>query len=610
MISKIINKYNRLSLLKKMLLIFIIIIFIPLNSFYFYSAHITEEIMIEQTYLDHMNNNNLIRKSINDFLTRITSVIMFIYNDNNLQEIIEYENKEQLTGGEKFEKLKIIDKFKNSIQNLSYNTLGMDFYITIISPKNVIYTSYYTEQKKMQKYISQYTAGKINNYNNYIIEKGLEPNYIDEEENSYLITFLKTIDIQSEEDNNGLLIISIPEDSFSKMMIGEGKYSSANRFLINENGQIISSSNEKFINKYFENIYHETIPERNNGYIVDKISSGIKSLITYSKIGNSTWNNWQLVNIVSYQSVIGVMENTLQRLFVVNLLIIIIFFIIAIVLAKSITSPIQKLSNIMLETSIENEGEEEDKLKSNINEIMILEKSFVKMKNNVRNLIVENKFKEQKKREAELQALQAQISPHFLFNTLNAVRWAAINNKGKKAANMVFALSNLLKMTIVRGDELIKLEQEIENIKNYVSIIKLRHATDFEVEFSIEDNTKCYLVPRLLLQPIVENAILHGFENLDKVGLIKISTTYEKDNLLITIEDNGIGMKIKELEENQEAQKYAKFTGIGVSNVDERIKLYYGDKYGLSINSQLGKGTIVKIILPGEASENDQNNNC
>src|SRR6056297_19542 len=170
MISKIIDRFNRLSLLKKMMLIFIIIIFIPLNSFYFYSAHITEEIMIEQTYLDHMNTNNLISKSINDFLTRITSVIMFIYNDNNLHEIIEYESKVQLTGQEKFEKLKIVDKFEKSIQSLAYNTLGIDFYITLISPGKVIYTAYYTDQEKMKTYVSQYTADKINNYNNYIIE--------------------------------------------------------------------------------------------------------------------------------------------------------------------------------------------------------------------------------------------------------------------------------------------------------------------------------------------------------------------------------------------------------------------------------------------------------
>ena len=136
------------------------------------------------------------------------------------------------------------------------------------------------------------------------------------------------------------------------------------------------------------------------------------------------------------------------------------------------------------------------------------------MRNNIKMLMQDNMDKERKKRDAELKSLQAQISPHFLFNTLNAVRWAAINNNTKKAADMVFALSNLLRMTVVKGNELITVEEEIENLKNYTAIFQMRHSIEFQLTCDIEEDIKQYKIPKLLLQPLVENAIIHGFEGI------------------------------------------------------------------------------------------------
>ncbi|MFW6377738.1 MAG: sensor histidine kinase [bacterium] len=554
--------------------------------------------MINQAYQDHINTNDLIKRSMNDFLNRITSAIMFLYDNDDLRDILKYENRDRLTGKERLERLKLVDSLGSSIQSLVYHTIGMDFYVTLISPSNIIYTSYYADREGIENYISQYTFDKLRNFNNYIIEKGLEVNYIDQLNDDYVISFLKTIETQNNIENIGLLIVSIPENFISNMISVEGKDASNTRLIVNSRGQIIASSDERLLNKSFSKFYSAKIPFEKNGYLIDESNNGVKSLITYSKIGDRSWNDWQLINIVSYHSVTGDMDKTIQRLLFVNLIIIVIFFLIALLLAHGITSPIHKLSQLMTDTDIENESEsEKSRLDSKMNEIMMLENSFNKMKTNVRNLIAENKDKEQRKRDAELKALQAQISPHFLFNTLNAVRWAAINKNGKKAAEMVLALINLLKMTIVRGHELITLDEEINNIKNYVAILKLRHATDFEVHYDISDKAKDYSIPRLLLQPIVENAILHGFEDLDQKGIININARYKKNKLIISIRDNGIGMNMKDLNDGQE-KKYAKFTGIGVNNVDERIKLYYGEAYGLFINSTPGGGTCVEIKLP------------
>jgi two-component system, sensor histidine kinase YesM len=230
-------------------------------------------------------------------------------------------------------------------------------------------------------------------------------------------------------------------------------------------------------------------------------------------------------------------------------------------------------------------------------EIGILEGSFNIMRNNIKMLMQDNMDKERKKRDAELKSLQAQISPHFLFNTLNAVRWAAINNNTKKAADMVFALSNLLRMTVVKGNELITVEEEIENLKNYAAIFQMRHSIDFKLTCDLADDIKKYKIPKLLLQPLVENAIIHGFEGISSGGLIEITGNKKEGFVILCVEDNGAGMEINSTLKEEDLSKF-KFSGIGVYNVDERIKLYFGEKYGLNIISSVGEGTVVEVRLP------------
>jgi two-component system sensor histidine kinase YesM len=217
------------------------------------------------------------------------------------------------------------------------------------------------------------------------------------------------------------------------------------------------------------------------------------------------------------------------------------------------------------------------------------------MKRNIKELMEENINKEKKKRNAELNALQAQISPHFLFNTLNSVRWAIINKNNDKAENMVLSLVKLLRMTINKQGEEISIAEEIDNIKNYIAIIKMRHGMNFEISYEIRDDLENYRVPRLLLQPIIENSIIHGFQGVSEGGYITVKVRKE-ERVLITICDNGNGFNYKE--KNLSESKNLRFSGIGIKNVEERIKLNYGDDYGVLFKSEQGKGTKVILCLP------------
>jgi two-component system sensor histidine kinase YesM len=208
-----------------------------------------------------------------------------------------------------------------------------------------------------------------------------------------------------------------------------------------------------------------------------------------------------------------------------------------------------------------------------------------------------SKTSERKKRDAELKALQAQISPHFLFNTLSTIRWAAINGHNKKAADMVLLLSNLLRQTIVKDDEYITLEEEFSNLRHYAELFQLRQSVEFTFEENLPDELKSYRVPKLLLQPLVENAIIHGFENLANGGVIHVSGEIHSDGVSLRITDNGAGMDTNSLKNKAKAKDFT-FSGIGTANVDERIKLNFGKRYGLHIKSSPGCGTTAEILLP------------
>ena len=209
----------------------------------------------------------------------------------------------------------------------------------------------------------------------------------------------------------------------------------------------------------------------------------------------------------------------------------------------------------------------------------------------------------------ELAALQSQINPHFLYNTLDAIRGQAIQENNREVAMMIQTLSAFFRYSISRKGDAVTLRDELDNVQNYMKIQQYRFEDRFRLEMEIEDpEVYDYYVPRLILQPIVENAIQHGLENMRSGGLITIDVE-ETDDLLIMISDNGKGMTLQELDElngriltekvvKKEPVSAEKHKGIALVNVQKRIELFFGVPYGLHVYSSVGQGTDVEITLP------------
>lgn len=234
-------------------------------------------------------------------------------------------------------------------------------------------------------------------------------------------------------------------------------------------------------------------------------------------------------------------------------------------------------------------------------ELQSLSDSFNHMASNMEDLIDEVKEDQQKMRKADLRLLQEQINPHFLYNTLDTIVWLVEANETDQAVNMIVTLSNFFRMVLSKGKELITISEEEQHIGSYLEIQSMRYHDIMEYDIQFDQVILDYQIPKLTLQPIVENALYHGLKEKRAKGFIHIHGEKDGECIRLTVRDNGVGMEAEELEELRgEITRPCKETerGFGLANVNERIRMYYGAEYGMEIQSIKGKGTTVELVIP------------
>ena len=216
-------------------------------------------------------------------------------------------------------------------------------------------------------------------------------------------------------------------------------------------------------------------------------------------------------------------------------------------------------------------------------------------------LMEQNVEEQRQKRKSELRALQAQINPHFLYNTLDSIIWMAEWGKTKEVVLMTSSLAKLLRRSISNQNELVRVEEEVEYTRSYLTIQKMRYKDKLEYDIQVSPEVLGQKIPKLVLQPLVENAIYHGIKYKEGKGIVQIEGWIGQKELILRISDDGIGMTEAQLEKIFEKRETdIRKNGVGVLNVHERIQLYYGKDYGLRFSSTLGEGTVVEVRIPCE----------
>lgn len=377
------------------------------------------------------------------------------------------------------------------------------------------------------------------------------------------------------EESMGVLLISIDSQIFNKMF---DEVKTKGNILILDGNHIIYSRNSMQISSIqLANIIDRS---ENQGTII-KYINGTKNLLNYH---TNEKTGWKVVSIIPYNSV--VQEVNKIRIITISLLVIglIISIIFAFTLSKKIT---KQLGLLRLVT----EKMEKREIISGVDfnkedEIGKIGDRFVEIYNRNIDLtfkLYESKIKE---KEAELMALQSHINPHFLYNTLNTIYWMAIKIRAKPIAKIAISLSKIFKLTLNDGSHVTTVQNEIDQVKSYLDIQNIRFDHKITYHIDVEPSILERKMIKLLLQPIIENAVYHGLEQLGK-GTITIKGYQESYYLLFEISDNGKGFDSKTFDYNK--------VGYALKNINERLKLQYGEGFGLEINSESGKGTTVYL---------------
>lgn len=323
-----------------------------------------------------------------------------------------------------------------------------------------------------------------------------------------------------------------------------------------------------------------------------------QDMLTYQvTIDNS---NWTMIGVSYLNSLDQLRRQLLELIAITGLLILAGVTLLGRLLVKRISNPLQELTIAMKDAEqfipVKIDPESSDEVKSVV-------ESYNDMLIRIKDLLEKLSISENERKELEIEVLMGQINPHFLYNTLDTIIWMSEFKENEQVIELTKSLAKFFRLSLSKGSNLIPLGQEIEHIKQYLFIQKQRYGDKIAYTIDIDENLLNYLVPRIILQPIVENSIYHGIKNLDGLGEILIHAHIENNQLRIVVKDNGVGydpQKIKEI-------KNTELSGIGIDNVVQRIKLYCGDNYGLTIDSIENVGTTVTLLLALNLEEENSN---
>lgn len=490
--------------------------------------------------------------------------------------------------------------------------------------KNILDLKQYLKQLPIEKYseinlVLLGINGKTLNYNdsslvtdgetllhNSVVKKALknpkklicqyeESGYTDVMKESPVIVLAKSVSRDGGKNVSGVALLTIKESDFRRYY--DGFTTSTNDILIlNQDNEIISSNREEYLEdsrdtekllkiiKEMEKADIKTMNREENGQLTGYMTQRLQST-NYTMLG-MIHPDMAFGRVYDFRYIISVTA------FITAIVVIIIFL-----LVRQQTRPLYKLVEKMREVR---EGSFDQFVKvEGSTEIRELSSTYNTMLDEIQQYIDKLMEVEKAKREAEIHSLQMQINPHYIYNTLASVKWLIWQGNKEKSVQVIDAFIRLLRNTISNKEEFITLKEEIENLKDYVIINQTRYGNSINVEYYVLPDCEEQKIPKLILQPFVENAFFHAFPQGQK-GTISVFAHRNEGQLKVEIIDDGIGMDnetVRALLNKNDVQK-EHFTGIGVNNVDDRMKLIYGRSYGILIESEKGEGTKITICFP------------
>lgn len=598
------NILSKLSLRTKLIGLFMIAFILPLIIFSAMLFSNVQNILQRKMIEYEWNILNRIEKNVEQYFDNLTSKAQSITNDPKITSILERQEKD----------------YSNKIEFIKDNEFIFGIISNVLIQNTEIKSVYIYTEKKPNYYVNfedtidySFSPNQLDWYNK-VMENGNAsvtlPQQPDmqtthKDQNVIPVAFPvksnNSTGIESEPDNIGLILLNIDPKAFINLCNFSGGDNSQ-VYLVDQTGQLICSTDPSSgLNKISENIWNQMQSGSTGSFILEQEETD-SQLVNFKR---SASNGMTLMIMSDNRQLSSDIANISIYFIVFILIIISIFIILSNLIARSISLPIKKLEKILV--GIQSNQLEEKIAISKGRSSILLSEHINNLVGTINNLFDRIEKHHQVEKLQERNILEAQINPHFIYNTLNAIRWIASMQQAHEVANGIKSLINLLQSSIKIGQPFIPIKDEIAQIKDYVRLQQLRYVDSFEVDYNINEDVDQYKTIKFVLQPIIENSIFHGLNHEEKNGRINIQIEKRQDTIVYSIYDNGRGMSEDMIDQLLRSEASgAGFNGIGLKNVDERIKSYFGEQYGLSISSVIDQGTTVKIEIPAILYEEDK----
>ncbi|WP_117168657.1 cache domain-containing sensor histidine kinase [Paraliobacillus sediminis] len=591
--------YATHSFRSKVILSSVICIVLPVIITLSIYNYLTKDAVQEQAILNANKELELTEEYVSKLLEDMLYITNFIQVDTKLNAILKQKAE--------LDKASFLDpdydqflddsSVMETIEDITL--VGERSHVTIMLRNHKYYTNYpVTDYNPVDLFTEDW-------FNNLDTIQGYESIWIDTQptvfetekgKNPYQLSVTRTL----RHDNSeiyGYVVVTMFENKINQIF--ENSLDNEEVLVINKENKILSHRDSSQIGQLFP--YAKQIRSKEQSDIIQIESKDY--LLTTKQI---SFNGWRLVSIVPYRDAVSNINAIFSKVFLILFFIFTIFFVILAYLINRITKPLIHLGNVVDDVKA-GDLTVRSQIKSD-DEIGRFSESFDHMLDRINEMIKEVSDTQTRKRKAELAMLQAQINPHFLFNVLNSIRLKVLKNGDEDSAKMIRSLSKLLRMTVDTDKGSISFYDEVQVVTDYVYLMNMRQKEKVIFTINVTDNAYEQVIPRFILQPIIENSIIHGLNQSE--GILKLEALTTQDRFIIEIEDNGEGMDAKTLENLQhklthsnkstrkEIRNKAGFSNIGLINVYERLVITFGHELDMRVNSIEGKGTRVTLLIP------------
>ena len=573
------NVLRRIKLRTRLFVTFLIISLVPVITIGIFSYHAYTQSMNEKVKQAALQSIELLNNNMSTLLGIYSDYIGSISVSDTVQNGVASVNKgHPLTSG-------IVSGISEMIVTIPFQSTHLKNIRVVSNDRTVIYDLGYDDitPQRFNELLDNIEAASPQDSLQYIHTYRA---------NDKIVIGRKIYDMHHTSTPLGYIMLYIDESQLSRYIFTDVSFGEGSNFLlIDAAGNVVSSQNAELLGEDLADdpIFQQITAHRQageNNFLCEL--NGVDTLTIFKY--NTTYNVYLVATIPQAYITNGTRTINMMLIALAAVLVVVSLFL-TLLVYRSVMHPIDNMV-----AACNAKSDEEIGLKINDpspDELGFLARTIDNMVNEIGLLAQRWSDDQRKMRELELQTLQYQINPHFL----NTLKWIATLNHVTPVSHGIDALSSLLQSTLIKKDELIPFDDELRNLKNYCDIQQLRYAGRFEMEYQIEDAAGYWTVPRFILQPLVENSILHGTADEDDFVTITVRATVSENLLTIHISDTGCGFDPSAIKEKNSER----FSGIGLSNVDERMRLHYGNEYGLTIESAPGIGTQCILCIPNEA---------